>query len=344
MVKKYDAAVVIGRFQIPHIGHNEVFNEAFKLSDKLIIIVGSIGQPRTPKNPFTFEERHRMLIASIPLYDGKSFSIYPVRDKRYNLQHWIVDVVNKVNSSFSGWTDKPRKICLVGHHKDASSFYLDKFPQWDYHEVDNISSNNSTDIRNSFFEKPESVFEQDVHPRVANYLMGWSMSEHYENMVEEKNYVEENYIKPWSGTPYTPTFNTADAVVVQSGHILLIKRKFPPGKNLWALPGGFLGNNETLRQTVLRELQEETKIHLQEKILDRNIKKIKTFDDPGRDSRGRFVTQAHLIELDGPNLPRVYGSDDAEKAKWFPLNEAFTMGDQIYEDHLDIILNMIGEL
>ena len=336
---KSDIAVVIGRFQIPHEGHISLFKEAQKIANKLVIIVGSVGQPRTPKNPFTFAEREEMLEAILD--EDFDYEILGVQDQRYNLQHWIVDVVNKVKSTFpQGWTDYPPSVVLVGHEKDSSSFYLDLFPQWKRHDVESVRKINATDIRNEYWNNQPSehcVWE------TTDFLYDWMQnSQHYEDMVEEYIFLEE-YKKPYKDLPYPPIFHTVDAVVVQSGHILLIKRKSAPGKGLWALPGGFVNPAETLKDAMLRELVEETQIKLQRVILERSIKKQRTYDDPDRSQRGRTITEAFYIELSGHDLPRVKGADDAEKAKWIPLNEVFTMGDVIYEDHLDIIMNITGD-
>ena len=65
---------------------------------------------------------------------------------------------------------------------------------------------------------------------------------------------------------------TVDAVVVQSGHILLVKRGDMPGKGLWALPGGFLNQEETMLDGAIRELKEETKIKVPVPVLKGSIK------------------------------------------------------------------------
>lgn len=337
--KQYDAAVIIGRFQVPHRGHIQLFNEASKIADKIIILVGSTGQPRTPKNPFSFEERKNMIEDVFP--DDIKFQILPIRDQRYNLQHWIVDVVNKVNSTFTGWTDFPPSVALVGHHKDDSSYYLDMFPQWDFKEVENVNATSSTIIRGSLFENLPIELIPDLESITRAELSNWRGSNTFLSLKEEYKFIKQ-YKAAWHSSPYPPTFVTVDAVVVQSGHLLMVRRRAAPGKGLYALPGGFLGQDETIRHAVVRELVEETKIKLQPIIIDRSIKEIKVYDSPDRSQRGRTITHAALIELTGSELPRVKGADDADKAKWIPLNEVYTMGEQIYEDHLDIILNITG--
>lgn len=50
--------------------------------------------------------------------------------------------------------------------------------------------------------------------------------------------------------------------------VLLVKRKYPPKKNYFDIPGGFINLNETLEQSIFREIKEEINIEV-------NIKKLK---------------------------------------------------------------------
>jgi ADP-ribose pyrophosphatase YjhB (NUDIX family) len=55
-----------------------------------------------------------------------------------------------------------------------------------------------------------------------------------------------------------------NAVILENkkGEILLVKRKFPPKKDLWDLPGGFIQPNETLEQSIKREIKEELNVDI----------------------------------------------------------------------------------
>jgi len=161
----------------------------------------------------------------------------------------------------------------------------------------------------------------------------------YEQVANEFNFVKK-YKSAWDKAPYTPMFITVDAVVVQSGHILLIERKAQPGKGLMALPGGFLDANETLKTAVIRELREETRIKVPAPVLAGSITKQQVFDDPYRSARGRTVTHAYLIELKDGELPKVKGGDDAAKAFWVPFAEI--KPEMMFEDHFHIIQAMVG--
>ncbi len=146
------------------------------------------------------------------------------------------------------------------------------------------------------------------------------------------------------------TFVTVDACVVTAACALLVRRKGRPGKGLWALPGGFLGQTETVVDGMLRELREKTKIAVPPGMLRGSIVAQRVFDDPNRSSRGRTITHGFLIQLKNetalPGLrsrkPRqaesaeIGADDDAEKAQWWPL--ADIKREMMFEDHYDIIL------
>ncbi|MBQ5559616.1 MAG: NUDIX hydrolase [Lachnospiraceae bacterium] len=93
--------------------------------------------------------------------------------------------------------------------------------------------------------------------------------------------------------------------------ILLIKRGNHPFMGCWALPGGFVNENETAHQAAARELEEET--GLSGVYLDQ----VYTFSKPGRDPRTWVITIAYLALIS--ELQEVKGLDDAEDAAWFDL-------------------------
>jgi bifunctional NMN adenylyltransferase/nudix hydrolase len=134
---------------------------------------------------------------------------------------------------------------------------------------------------------------------------------------------------------------TVDAVVEQSGHILVVKRRAEPGKGLWALPGGHLEEFETLNDGVIRELREETKIKVPDPVLRGSIHNTRMFDDPYRSNIGRVITYAAHIKLAGDTkLPKVKGADDAEKAVWLPIG--MIKEDMFFDDHFHIINYFLG--
>lgn len=350
--KKYKLAVLIGRFQPFHLGHQYAVQRGLELADKVLVLVGSATGPRTTKNPWTFDEREIMIRAAFgkPNVDA-GIEVKPIEDYPYNDQQWITGVQQQVNAMMDKHGLVNNDVVVVGHEKDATSFYLKFFPQWHfsdtgYEELNgNLRRIDATKIREFFFEGQMHYAEGVLSEQVKNWLDFFCRHDHtgeFDRLIAEHNYIKA-YKKSWAAAPYAPTFVTCDAVVVQSGHVLVVERGDDPGKHLLALPGGFLNHDERIEDGAVRELIEETGIKLQRDVLKRCIAAREVFDDPGRSLRGRTITHAFLFKLnDSVSLPKVKGSDDAAHAFWLPLAEVAR--DEFFEDHYHIIQTMVAKL
>lgn len=108
---------------------------------------------------------------------------------------------------------------------------------------------------------------------------------------------------------------TADCIVFARKEldfrVLLVQRANEPYKGKWAFPGGFMNMDETTEEAARRELKEETGL-----IVD-DISQIGTFDRVDRDPRGRVITVAYFVVIDG--IREVKGGDDAAVARWFSI-------------------------
>jgi bifunctional NMN adenylyltransferase/nudix hydrolase len=343
-----DALVFIGRFQPFHNGHKAVIDAALEHAKEVVVVVGSSFAARNIRNPFTFQERKAMIKAVFPTDRVK---VVPVSDYPYDDNKWVnaiqrvVDNVLAHSRRVSGKPFDPDisklDVGLIGHSKDSSSYYLNIFPRWKNHvEVPNVGCVNATDIRTSVFEG-STRYANDVMPHEAYLHMEYLWLKHPDIPTLKQEYkMVKKYKEAWKAAPFPPTFMTVDTVVVQSGHILLVKRGDMPGKGLWALPGGFLNQEETMLDGAIRELKEETKIKVPVPVLKGSIKESKTFDAPNRSSRGRTITQAFLIDLGVGELPKVKGADDAEKAFWVPFKDV--KQEKMFEDHFFIIDNFLN--
>jgi len=337
MSKPYGTLVLIGRFQPFHNAHLEIIKRATALTDQLVIVTGSAKQPRTYKNPFTSAERAQMIKAAT---GGLTMRIHVEEniDTIYDDQAWAA----RIQGIVSKYRILGTKTGIIGHKKDDSSYYLDMFPQWDYVDVEEIEPLSAVNIRDLYFKRDANMnFIKAVVPQTTfDFLMKFKDTAEYEQTIKEREFVV-NYKKQYASLPYPPIFSTADAVVIQSGHVLLIKRRAEPGKGLWALPGGYVNANtdKSVEDAAMRELREETMIKVPEPVLRGSIKGSKVFDAIDRSPRGRIITHAFHIELpDGP-LPKIKGSDDAEKARWVPLGELDST--VFFEDHFEILSTFV---
>lgn len=128
--------------------------------------------------------------------------------------------------------------------------------------------------------------------------------------------------------PIRVTVDTV-AFAVEQGtlEVLLIKRKFDPFKNCWALPGGFIGDDDqTVDQAAARELLEETNVG------NVYLEQLYSFGDKGRDPRGRIITVAYLALLRQEEL-ELRASSDASGVAWWPVNDL----PDVAFDHVHIV-------
>jgi bifunctional NMN adenylyltransferase/nudix hydrolase len=245
---------------------------------------------------------------------------------------------------------------------------LNLFPQWKFISAFLPSSLNGSKVREKLFDvgpfmmgwadySPEGVpvikmdvkkkqdewFARNVPGHVHGFLMAFRETTTFAHLADEFHYNRE-YKKSWGRSPFPPTFVTADAVVTCAGHVLVIRRGRNPGKGLLALPGGFVREDERIRDAALRELKEETRIKVDKIILESSIVASDVFDYPGRSLRGRTITHAFHVKLRGGKLPEVKasGADDAKRASWMPMMEVLRRADEFFEDHIHIINRFIN--
>lgn len=351
MTHQADLAVFIGRFQPFHLGHLYAITEALKLAKDVLVLIGDTGGPRTVKNPWTFYERRDMIRSSLSREDGKRVCIDQIFDHPSDTE-WMAQIQSIVGQVAE--EAKAEKIILIGHDKDESSFYLKLFPQWKhidtgYDELPNglLKKYDATAIRKLIFEDKLHYVASLLSSEVLTYIVNHTKTHAcvYKDLKEEYAFINR-YRESWKSAPFPPIFVTTDCVVVQSGHLLLIQRGQNPGRGLWALPGGFIDQQESIEDCAIRELVEETSIKLQPDVLRRCIEHVQVFDRAGRvseEDRGRIITHVHLIKLDDTKpLPKVKGADDASVAQWVPIGDIDYR--KIFSDHGRIIQAMLGKL
>lgn len=115
--------------------------------------------------------------------------------------------------------------------------------------------------------------------------------------------------------------------------VALIERKNNPFAGMWAIPGGFMEGNETVEESAMRELREETGIQ------DVYLEQFHVFDKPGRDPRGRTVTIAFFALINSERC-HLFATEDAAKAKWWPAYQLPPLAfdhDEIYAKALEAL-------
>ncbi len=332
-MSQFKYCVCIGRFEPFHNAHYELVKEALSLGETVLIIIGSAHKARTIQNPWTSEEREAMIRNTLSPEERARVQFFHVRDYFYIQNRWLTEVQQIVSEATDGIDDE--QICNIGENDEW-------FPQWKYFKMRNLDRMpHATVIRGLYFTH-DNAYKNHVSAQTAEFLENFKLTPNFKILKEEYEHIK-NYRSAWDGAPFPPTFNTVDAIVIRSGHVLTVRRKGSPGRGLIALPGGFLNQKETTQDGMIRELKEETGIKLPKQELINAIKESKVFDYPERSLRGRTITHAFLIDLGHGSLPVVKGSDDADKAWWMSLSDLATREDQFFEDHFHIITHFINK-
>ena len=100
--------------------------------------------------------------------------------------------------------------------------------------------------------------------------------------------------------------------------VMLIQRGEEPYKGKWALPGGFVTEDQTLEETAIRELEEETGIN------NIYLEQLYTFGAVKRDPRERVVSVAYYA-LANLSDHTIEANTDAQDAAWFGVDEVPTL-------------------
>ncbi|AGJ71542.1 putative bifunctional protein NMN adenylyltransferase/NUDIX hydrolase [Escherichia phage Lw1] len=351
MKYKFDKAVVIGRFQPFHNGHAAMVRKALEESKTVYILLGSAYAYPNVLNPLTATERERMitswLLSEFKYEDVARVQFKPIPDYLYNEEKWKTSVRTAIDET------KGDNIAIYGYEKDADSYWLKAFG-WTHVPVDPVKVDgkdlSATDLRPTIFLHKNGWDEKIaryVPAAVVGSLNGWMMTDTFWRLYYEFEKWEDE-LEKFKAYPYPDALNccTGDSVVVCNNHVLVIRRKFAPGKGALALPGGHKNANETFLDCAIRELLEEVRIKVPEKVIRGSIRNSMLFDHPKRSVHFSKPTVAQYIKLEPNNdgsLPRIMGgADDAAEAFWMPMHEVKQKRGEFFDDHYQIIVAFTG--
>lgn len=129
---------------------------------------------------------------------------------------------------------------------------------------------------------------------------------------------EEEFLAQYKPSAYPRPSVTVDMLLFTIENnalkMLLIRRQNHPYMHAWALPGGFVGIDESIDQAVYRELAEETNI-----TQDVYFEQLYTFGEVQRDPRMRVISCAYISLTPSSNIKNTRAGDDAEDAAWFTV-------------------------
>ena len=127
----------------------------------------------------------------------------------------------------------------------------------------------------------------------------------------------------------------ADSAVRRGDEVLLIQRKFPPMQGAWAFPGGFVERDEDPMKAAFRELEEETGL------VGTDATLLMVMGDPERDPRKHIVSIVYEIQVSEDQTPTA--GDDAQDARFWPIETLLSGEVEFAGDHLTILKNWLNQ-
>ena len=164
---------------------------------------------------------------------------------------------------------------------------------------------------------------------------------------------DQEFLKTYRADDYEHPSVTVDmlifTIIENKLNLMLIKRKNPPYKDKWAIPGGFVNIDESVEKAAIRELAEETGIGCY-------MEQFGVFGEVDRDPRTRVISIAHLALTPFEALKFAKAGDDAKEISFFNVRElpelAFDHNKIIEQglkalrqrlDYTDIAFNLLPE-
>ena len=183
---KHDVVVYIGRFQPFHTGHLVLLLQALALGKTVVVVLGSDSDERSLKNPLFAPERQEVIVRSLSTPDAQRVLFAAVPDFEDNAA-WIAAVQDAVATCAPG----AEKVALIGHFKDASSYYLNHFPGWSLESVERANSLDATAVRNVMFDRRRPLAARIQHlegmlPAGAlSFMHEWMQTPEFELLAHE---------------------------------------------------------------------------------------------------------------------------------------------------------------
>lgn len=342
MTKPYSLGVYVARWQGHHRGEQQVLSQALDSCDQVLVVLGSAGHSRDLYHPFDEEQREALIRAAVHPSQESRLRFVGIEDRCDNAR-WNGAVLRAIYE-----LEHSRNVAwFIGADDPAVRYYRESFDQLTLVEVDaqvTLPKDTFALACRYFGARDAGALEENlaeiVPLRALRLLQNWQATSSWWGALCLECREIRNYRAVYTEKRYL----TADAVVLCSGHVLLIQRREGAiGGGLWAMPGGFVDAHEMFYAAALRELEEETGLHIPLQEAAKMLRGFQVAEHPLRSPRARLVTQAAFFDLGDRPLPCVQGNDDASQAHWVPIEELRALTVQLFEDHaavLDHFLNI----
>lgn len=333
-------AVCAGHFQPLHRHDLALIQTALRHAQRVVVVLAGAWLARSPAHPLSWGERADLIRASLPPRDAERLRFMPLRELGEAGRN--AQALREGVARLSGEAPDTLLRVLPAGQPEASGWQaMASAPVLQASAPEGSPWPDEGALRDLWFnaDSPSrglARLSPHLAPDTLKALGDLVDTARYEALRAEWRTLRQQR-EAWAVAPYPPVFVTVDALVRCAGQVLLIRRDRHPGAGLLALPGGFLEQQDTLLESALREVQEETRLALPPAEWRAALQGVAVFDAPGRSQHGRTITHAHFFDLGQRPLPAVTGDDDAREALWVAQQDLAGLEEQFFDDHFGVI-------
>ncbi|MGK7890143.1 MAG: adenylyltransferase/cytidyltransferase family protein [Leptolyngbyaceae cyanobacterium] len=180
-MKTYDICLCMGRFQPFHWGHFDLVQSAMEQGERVILLLGSHLTPPSVKNPWSSNEREKMIWQCLNSSERSRVQFIPICDFDQD-EKWAATIHRKVNTLKS----LESKIAIVSYHEEGDKFFSKHFPDWDYIEKLRRPDINATGIRAAYFsQSSEADYREKLPAHILQNLREFKKHPTYQKLCQE---------------------------------------------------------------------------------------------------------------------------------------------------------------
>lgn len=328
----FDIVVQIGTFQPWLHAHQLALDSALQQAPRVALLLAGATQAPSVRHPFSLEQRAELLRLSISAGQRSRIAVYALRETYPPGADWqaVLAALEPAGGSAPRLAVQAEPGLPSAARTGAVAL---PYP----HPGDAAAAWRQSALAAG--PPPAMPPPCAATPDAEAWLAEWLEGTQCTRLREEWEALEQDRLA-WSTAPYPVTKVTVDCVIECAGHVLLIQRGRAPGRDLYALPGGFIDVDETLLQSARRELAEETGVDLGNEAPRGSA----VFDAPWRSQRGRVITHAYHFVLEAARPPTPQAGDDASHARWVALDRLPALAGRMHDDHALILAHFLESL
>lgn len=296
----------LGRFQPLKKDDIALLETARAQFDHVLVLVAGAGRPARVRAPLSWTAIAGGFERSCT---PGNWSVLPLLDTLYDDATWVSHVRLCLEKTYFdiGWSDA--SVTIIGQSDANARATLSLFPDWD----SALTRERSSGL-DAFYNAGCPGLPEDTRATLQAARA---------NLQDEQARLE----KAGEVLGYPVVLNTADAVITQSNHLLVVERE----DGLLSIPGSHIGPLETAREAALRVAKTKTGLDMPKGALSGRLDYSRVFDHPERSERGRVRTEAFVF-----TLPASGRMENIKPGKGFWLPYHACSPDAFFEDHYDI--------